>query len=467
MLSDLPPEIILELVTHLPLRDVLSLLSTCRPFHALTNDRSLWISVLNTARLSTPLACPPHTVLSRPIYTLSRLKEIALHNLKLEASWRRERPSPSRPTLTTNFSEPLDIIFNVQGTDIILLNFTESMEVVCWDKKAAKAFPFPAIPTGGSVGDVAAPCDSDGASTIAFITHQREMPFTRFAHVVTIFHDDIKATGIEATRTEIETRSAHFESIFVSEDMFGCGVMNDIDNHLTLTVCPRGVDARLSEDLSHLVDIHRLLNSDEVTLCFVYKGHIYNLLENGTTAQVQHFSRNTIRSGRFEECQIWHCDIPGLENSDPFSLMLPSTPFYGVGAVFVRWLGNEIAESTVTLAFLPCALTHLPDNGDNSPLGFDLPCQLACISGRPANAMTLVWMDHGGFNVTIVVETPDGPALKLVRYHPRATATTSVHDLEVPPFINLLELNTVCVDETAGTVNLIDAAGAMTTLYYT
>ncbi|KAJ7063738.1 hypothetical protein C8F01DRAFT_1134129, partial [Mycena amicta] len=80
-----------------------------------------------------------------------------------------------------------------------------------------------------------------------------------------------------------------------------------------------------------------------------------------------------------------------------------------------------------------------------------------------------VWMDHGGFNVTIVVETLDnsGPVLKLVRYHPKGATKTSVHDLELPPSVNLLALTTVCIDETAGTVHLVDQAGVITTLYYT
>ncbi|KAF7289278.1 F-box domain-containing protein [Mycena indigotica] len=470
-LSDVPLELILEVVAFLELADVFSLLQTCSAFYTLNNDRSLWISVLRNTRLSCPLAASPHTDLSRPQYTLSRLKSIALHKLRLESSWARPVILPSaKPPGITAFDEPLDIIFSAQGTDILLLYFPRRGQVVCWDKQTALAFPFPAIPTGGQVVDVAAPCDRDGASTVAFIIRRVDAPFRRYAHVVTISHDDRKATGIEHSCTEIETRAAHFESIFVSEDVVGCAVVDDIDEHLTLTVSQRGPNARLSDEASQLVTLHRELDPEDMTLSFVYQGHIYTLLEDGATAQIQHFSRNTVLSRKFEEGQIWLCSIPVIEDhigAGPFCFMLPSTPFYGVSAVFVRWEGEGAEDSTVVLGFLPCALTHASDNGDDSPLSFSQPCSMAYTPGRPANAMPLVWMDHGGFNVAIVVELARGPELKLVRYHPQAAEPTSVHTLDVPSSIDLLTLSTVCLDETAGTLHLVDNKGMLTTFYYT
>ncbi|KAF7290119.1 F-box domain-containing protein [Mycena chlorophos] len=477
-LLDMPPEILLHLAAFLQVEELLSLLRTCSALHALGNDRSVWISVLDAIRLSFPLPCPPHTDLTRPRYTLERLRALALHKLRLDARWTHPiiTPKPDKPPLVSTFDEVLDIIFSVQGTDILLLNFPEREEVVCWDKQAGTSFRFPPIRTGGRVIDVAAPCDADGVSTVAFLTrpNPNSVPFTRCAHVVKVFHDDQKATGLEHQKIPIDAAGAHFESIFVSEDIVGWAVADDIDDHLTLTVASRVAGARLSEETSRAVAFHRQLDEDDMTLCFVYQGHVYNLLENGITAQIQHFSRNTVLSGEFEETGIWRCDVPSWtttteteELHGPFCFMLPSTPFYGVGAVFVRWLGVGVEDSIVTIGFLPCSLTGLADDGNNSPLSFPSPCVTASTTGRPARAMPLVWMDHGGFNVTIMVEEPDGFKLMLVRYHPWAADPTSVHTLELPTSVDAKLITTVCVDETAGTVHLVDENHVLTTLYYT
>ncbi|KAJ7061468.1 hypothetical protein C8F01DRAFT_1369005 [Mycena amicta] len=288
---------------------------TCTRFHALTNERSLWISVLNTARLFTTLACSPHTDLSRSLYSLSRLKKIALHNLKLEASWARKRPTPSpgKPPLTTNFSEPPKIMSIVQGTDIMLLHFPQRREIVRWDKKAGKTFPFPPIPISGGITDVAEPFDSDGVSIVAFVTLEAASG-TRHAHIL---------------KSRLEA------SIFVSEDMVGCVDVLPGD-YATLLVSPRGVAARLSEDRSHKIKLPSPIHEQTVLRCFIYKGHLYNVFEDGVTTEIQHFSRNTIRSGRIEQCQSWTCDIPSSDCLGLLCCMLPSTPFYGVGAVFAR-----------------------------------------------------------------------------------------------------------------------------------
>jgi hypothetical protein len=72
-------------------------------------------------------------------------------------------------------------------------------------------------------------------------------------------------------------------------------------------------------------------------------------------------------------------------------------------------------------------------------------------------------MDHSGFNVAMVVQSP--LRLVLLRYHPE-TRTTSVHTLAVPDTIELNNLSSVCVDDTAGAVHVVDRQGLISTLRY-
>lgn len=199
-------------------------------------------------------------------------------------------------------------------------------------------------------------------------------------------------------------------------------------------------------------------------MCFSYNGHLYNLLEDGISVQIQHISRENLRSRRYDEWGLYKSDILAPRTPYiPFCFILPSTPFYGVSAVFVRV--SHDSESTISFTFLPNTLTYASDDGVASPIAFDLPCPTEYIAGT-LNNMALLWMDHSGSNVVVVVESDENDAaLMLVRYHSE-TASTSSHILAVPDSIDLHALNSVCVDDTAGAVHLVDGLGVFWTLHY-
>jgi hypothetical protein len=148
--------------------------------------------------------------------------------------------------------------------------------------------------------------------------------------------------------------------------------------------------------------------------------------------------------------------------------MVPSTPFYGIAAAFVRLQWTDAFTRITSFTFLPNTVTHASDNGVSSPLAFDSPCVSAYLPGELAN-VSLIWLDHSGFNVVAVIqpyETGFDPLkLVLVRYHPE-TRSTSSHILIVPDTIDLELVTSVCVDDTAGAVYLVDTGGQLWTLRY-
>jgi hypothetical protein len=105
---------------------------------------------------------------------LGTLKGLVVSWIKLHENWNQLFPETVHPVTSTRLSAPAEIIFNVQGTDILILNSRGS--VFCWDAKLAAPFPFPAIETGGRIAGVSAPSEIRGVCSFAFLTAQFVIP---------------------------------------------------------------------------------------------------------------------------------------------------------------------------------------------------------------------------------------------------------------------------------------------------
>lgn len=198
---------------------------------------------------------------------------------------------------------------------------------------------------------------------------------------------------------------------------------------------------------------------------FPYKGHLYILVENGESVQIQHIFQRNLCSGRCEESGLYESEINSSyihrAVAAAYCYMVPSTPFYGIAAAFVRLQRTDDFTRITSFTFLPTTATQASDDGVSSPLAFDSPCVSAYLAGELAN-ISLIWLDHSGFNVVAVIRPYK---LVLVRYHPE-TRSTSSHILTVPDTIDLELVTSVCVDDTAGAVYLVDTGGQLWALRY-
>ncbi|KAJ6593281.1 hypothetical protein B0H19DRAFT_16340 [Mycena capillaripes] len=465
---ELPADIILEVVNLLELPDPISLLLTCSSLYSLSNQRGFWISILETTRKKSPIACSMHSDLSQ--HSLEALKDLVTSWLKLQDNWNQSIPQIIRPVTSTRLKGPTEIIFNVQGTDILVLNLRGS--IFCWDARLAAPFPFPSIEIDGRITGVSAPAEARGVCVFAFSTGGVVPPYTAHRYVVIIKHEEGKAIRFTSESSEVSApESPHWKSLFITEDVVGTIVALDAQDECIVSLRSISSHGHLPDSTSAL-KLHRPPSSTtELIVCFAYKGHLYNLLEDGLSVQIQYISRRSLRSGHCEETAVYNSDIVlpiGVSSNEflPFCFMIPTTPFYGVSAVFVRleWDDEDDANSRISFTFLPNTLTHSSDDDESSsPLAFDAPCVTELVPGMLVN-LSLVWMDHSGFNVTVVLQSP-APRLVLVRFQPESKRT-SVHTLNVPDNIDLMNLNAVCVDDTAGAVHLIDKEGLFSTLRY-
>ncbi|KAJ7198517.1 hypothetical protein GGX14DRAFT_573394 [Mycena pura] len=325
-------------------------------------------------------------------------------------------------------------------------------------------FSCPALKTTGIIMGVSAPCELPGVSSVVLLMVQPVAPFLIQRHVVTIEHEEGEPISFSSVFSLVDAPSVpHFETSFVTEDLVGSVVVEDTEDSCLIRTCKIS-SIGLAPDSTSLVKLHRkVFDTHDLALCFVYKGHLYDSVEEGVSIQIQHISRNSLTSGHCKESGLSVRSIGDRSNYRPFCFILPSTPFYGISAAFIHF-NESFNLDSMKVIFLPSTATHAPDDGEASPLAFASSCKIAYICGRPLN-VSLVWMDHSGFNVTVVVDAFEGPALMHVRYHPEM-ASTSVHKLQVPETINLHTLKAVCVDHTAGTVHVVDDRGVFSTLYY-
>ncbi|KAJ6631422.1 hypothetical protein B0H10DRAFT_1978682 [Mycena sp. CBHHK59/15] len=442
LFSDLPPDVVLEVVQYLTLPEPIHLFLTCSSLYSLSTHRSFWISILETTRATSTIACPRHDDLSE--HTLESLKHLVFSWLRLQDNWSRPEPRIAQPVTSAALSEPAQIVFTVQGTDILVLYMRESGTLLCWDVEANAPFPLPRIHSSGRITGVSEPCESYGVCSNALLT--MSFPFS-------IAHRHIYPPG------------AYFESCFVTEDLTGSVVVTDQEDYCTITA--RSIaDDRPSEDHVSSMKMPCEVSGDgHQTFCFTHADHLYIVLEDGASAHIQRIPCGALLSGPPSHAPAHHAVAPlptlaGTGPHSPFCFILPSTPACGVAAVFVHVLAAP-APPTTCFTFL------LADAHPAAPLAFRAGVT-ALVPGHVFREdMALLWMDHGGAHVVVVMDSRgDGvPALVLVRLD-RAKGMAAVHRLMVPEDVDLRGLDGVSVNETAGAVHLIHRNNVLSTLWY-
>ncbi|KAJ7647820.1 hypothetical protein FB45DRAFT_209729 [Roridomyces roridus] len=460
-LTDLPKCTLLQVMRHLGTSDIVRLLQTCVYIHSLSQDRSLWVPLLETTRARYPVGCPKHADLAQ--YTVQTLKNLIVSRFKLEKIWKL--PSPKivghRVTSLHEGVQVHTIIGLVQGTDIALF-CVETGHVVCWDSKLAAPFPFPPIKTGRQLKEYSEPSESTHG-VCSFVVISRDDHGTVWRYIIAVTHVNRKATRFESVRTEIQEPIYRFRSLFLTKDVVGAVTVKEGADHCAITTSKVGAGARSAKESISRMKLNQRISKRHLLVAFTYKGHLYNILENGATAQIQHISRKAFTSGRCEEpTDVFKVDIPNLgkmSNGEPY-YMLPTCASCGVAAAFVRQVSvvrqvrgvRQVRDATM-FTFLPTTPVSSPtgDDGVSSPLAFPLSCATEHVPGHPLSS-NLICMDHGGLNIVAVLENHP-PKLVLVRYHPE-TQSTSTHHPDVAPSLDLDGLINVCVDDTAGIIFL-------------
>ncbi|KAJ7033375.1 hypothetical protein C8F04DRAFT_1396017 [Mycena alexandri] len=365
-----------------------------------------------------------------------------------QANWNRPFPRIVHPVTSTPLPEDTDIICLVPGTDILLLSTAGS--VICWNAKLATKFPLPAVEFNHFILEVSPPWETSGIYSIAFLTGDNVAPVAHI-HIITITHEAGEALILTSVFSEIPVPHVHhLKSVFLGEEMVGTISVGSNQEDCIVSLCPwTATGSNFHPDSTRAFKIPGNFSNHPAAACFVFEDHLYHLIENGQSVQIHHISRTSLLSGKEgEQSTLCTSDIPGDFRSSWG--MVPTTLLYGVSAVFVR-----STDTKTRITFVPNALTHEV----SSPLAFDVPCVSLIVEGN----CDLMWLDHSGFNAALVVHKPPAAYnLLLVRYH-SDTQSTSLHELKVPEAIDLSNMKELCVDDSAGTIRLVNKEGLFST----
>ncbi|KAJ7647823.1 hypothetical protein FB45DRAFT_860882 [Roridomyces roridus] len=448
----------LEVMRHLAIPDVVRLLQvrhgTTRAL--LSHECTFWILLVEATRATYPLGCPRYADLSQ--YNLQTLKDLITSRFKLQRNWNLEFPKVV-DLQVTSLDECVKILGLVQGTPIALVHMPKTEDVACWDVQLGAQFPFPPIKVGGKLNNVSEPfVSSYGVCSFVVVGGKVEdtSKGERWQYIITIKHDNRKATGFDSVRTATAYPTSPDGSIFLTRDVIGALIANKREDHCTIVTSKIG-DGPGSESESPMkLNCTASEFSDRhLMVAFTCRGHFFNILEDGSRAQIQHVSRERLTHSE-KVATVYEADILDVgKTCRPMYPILPSCPSYGVAAAFVR--EAKVRDET-TFTFLPATPINSPtgDDGVSSPLTFPFPCPTARVPGRTIDP-SLMCMDHGGLNIVGVLQDPNpmnSPNLVLVHYHPE-TQTTSVHYPDVPPSLDLDEMQNLWADDTAGVIYLI------------
>ncbi|KAJ7286984.1 hypothetical protein C8J57DRAFT_1460440 [Mycena rebaudengoi] len=463
LFCSLPEDLILEVVDFLSLRDAISLLLTCSSLYDLSRKRSFWISLLETTREASAIACSPYDDLSQ--CTLERLKDLAFSWLRLQRNWDDPAPRLMQPAMCTTLDEKAEFAFMVQGTDIVVLHLhlKDSHQLVCWDAKEATLFPVLPVDTGGQIHGHSQPHASRGVCRLAFIDLRMDRPLS----VLTIKHENGKALSFERAFVGVPSpvpSGFYFEATFVTADTAGSVLVTRGDRSSVITT--QGIDSSTSEKVSvtTLKLPHTIFGDEEQSVCFAYKNHLYILFENGLSVRIQHVLLSALSSGHQNQYDVHESIFPALlksGSSEPGGFMLPSSPCYGIGALIDVF--DDDSTPTTAFTFIPTTLVDTADKAAASPLGF-LPGVTVLLPAQMIRSS--LWMDHSGFNVVAIMDSDEEDSwLTLIRYHSESASATT-HRLVVPDCVDLDEIDALSVDDSAGVVHLTDNSRILTTLHY-
>ncbi|PCH42172.1 hypothetical protein WOLCODRAFT_120067 [Wolfiporia cocos MD-104 SS10] len=102
-ISDVPEDILLEVLLYLTVTDLLSLKQTCRALHAFGSSDYVWHRLAQ--RIDLPLDIPPGVALNELSH--DELQRIVVQAIRLEANWRRKCPQARRiTTLVRDTNDP-------------------------------------------------------------------------------------------------------------------------------------------------------------------------------------------------------------------------------------------------------------------------------------------------------------------------------------------------------------------------
>jgi len=132
--------------------------------------------------------------------------------------------------------------------------------------------------------------------------------------------------------------------------------------------------------------------------------------------------------------------------------------------------GRSIVSLTGTIGDPgePCFLEVTFWRRPEKPVCKILPSHTVLIPGsvqEGVGSWTLVLLTPSGLSLLLVMKNEGKSSMQLVRFNPD-TDTSSIHELKLPPSINLDDVAGLSLDDNCGTLSLVDSSGILRCISY-
>ncbi|KDR75641.1 hypothetical protein GALMADRAFT_156621 [Galerina marginata CBS 339.88] len=437
-LSHLPVDILLYLLLFCELADNVSFSMVCPIFYKLSQQRGYWINALQEARIVRPIACPLQEDLTK--HDHQSLKRIALHTLRLDYNWSLPQPKIKGPIKAVILGvPPLDVVFQVPGTELYVLHSRSSGNISAWDIGLGKQVS-PDIYISRRLMDVSPGQDEPGKFSIGILAI-----LAPSVHELWVICLEYGSGGVNLQVTlqyTLEPDMLHW-AVFMTTEFIG--VLQYNPNEWDDTRCP--------------VDIIAL-----------------NVSSGTKTTITTDIPRNMVAEHGYESgAFVLAEESPGVRFIRTEGT-LTTGDFYGVPAVSLRLASLSFLDIPEELEVDPVGpgrfqiqaifWTRPEQDDNNNPLvpyhNINIPGSL---QDSPDSSWLLMALPHSGRKVLIVIQFGSEIRLQLVHFHPHK-GDISVQQIELPPFIDIEQVHGLSLDDHRGVITLLDTRGVLYALPY-
>ncbi|KAJ6576863.1 hypothetical protein B0H10DRAFT_2101872 [Mycena sp. CBHHK59/15] len=474
-LNEISVDVLLYILTLVPLEDAISLILVSREFQSLSRERSFWIYLLDTARKSRPLPCPDDEDIST--YDLPDLKRLVFHTIRRDRNWSRPVPDIRGPIDTLALGPGHSLILSISGTSLLLIHSQQDGVVTCWNVNSGLALD--SVYIGRSVFHTSLSCGQKKSRSIALLVAEEltadYASGTPLLVVLTIQHTaSVEAVIAVSFRRSLGT-GLTFGQLFINAHLVGLLRVFDMEP-LDIVAFNREsgacrvihtdtlYDSQMGAFLDHALYIvkDRSEMSSNVHMC------PENLLPYSDTHDGDIHMADTLHWAD-HGARFWDgvdATFTGFETWFEALGAVTARPVRGVALATLHHINvnEELSPRAINIRFW--SFTEGTD-GDVTPSRRLAPAHTLNIRGELATSVSLqrYLIAYSGVNVLLVVNYRGKRSLRLVQYGPSSSSST-IHLLEMPSSIDLTAVTGIALDDHRGSVVLIAQDGALYSVAY-
>ncbi|KAF9486040.1 hypothetical protein BDN70DRAFT_794918 [Pholiota conissans] len=497
-LTSLPVEILLNILSLVHLKDVVTFPFVCQAFSSLAQNRILWIRALSAERLLRPIACPKNTELVS--LALADLKHIAQRTCRLQRTWAVNHPDAlqiSGPikAIVVDAEGPVDIIDQVPGTELYVFHSRATGEAFVLDANTGKTTC--TLHVGFTVVDTFPGCKKGNKFYVSLLVLDDDTDCSKIL-ILCVDCDVLSGPRLTiAFEHEFKPQFSH-STIFMTTEYVGAQEFVDApvepsgDNHVRIVAVnittgrQTTITTNVPQEVRSLADTQSLNTyfSDSkhrgFTLCTInnkmfivvdYKFTSsafpvpHNMLPLDTNPDVPSTSTLNIRLGTPVASASWD---PG-ENLlyEPRCMICTGDPQGGLAISLQSKVQPDLGSVALQLRFwTPVLTSSAPDDATFMIVPKWTTEIFGALQSSPDMEWILATNSSSGRMILVVVNRPNiGLKLYLVVVDPGLDRCVA-HELKVLSFIDLATVSSPAIDEQRGTVSLYNEDGTLFVIPY-